>query len=76
LRKKYGKDLALAGGIDKIELAKGRKYIEKELYAKIPPLFDKGGYIPHLDHAFSPELSYKDFLYYLELKEKLLSGKF
>lgn len=72
LRKKYGRNLALAGGIDKLALAKDKKAIEKELYAKIPPLLDKGGYIPHLDHCFSPEISYENFCYYLELKRKLI----
>ena len=41
------------------------------LAAKIPPLIEQGGYIPHIDHAVSPEISYDDFLYYLELKLKL-----
>lgn len=71
LRKKFGKELVLCGGLDKIEIAKGRKAIEKELYAKIPPLLEEGGYIPHIDHAISPEISYDDFLYYMELKLKL-----
>ncbi|MFH1902753.1 MAG: uroporphyrinogen decarboxylase family protein [Candidatus Omnitrophota bacterium] len=76
LRKKYGKDLVLAGGIDKRELAKDKKAIERELYAKISPLFEKGGFIPHLDHTFPPDISYENFLYYLELKGKLLRGEF
>ena len=71
LRKKFGKDLVLCGGLDKMELAKGREAIDRELTAKIPPLLESGGYIPHIDHAISPELSYDDFLYYLELKRKL-----
>jgi uroporphyrinogen decarboxylase len=75
LRKKWVKQLALAGGIDKRELAKDKRAIEKELHAKIPPLLDCGGYIPHLDHAFSPEISYENFLYYLELKRKLIGVK-
>ena len=71
LKKKFGRDLMLCGGIDKMEIAKGRKAIDKELYAKIPPLMEIGGYIPHIDHAVSPEISYADFLYYMELKRKL-----
>ena len=75
LRKKYGNSIGLAGGIDKIEISRGKEAIEKELRAKIPPLMERGGYIPHLDHAFSPEISLDNFLYYLELKKKLVSGK-
>ena len=72
LRKRFGNDLALAGGIDKLELAKGRKAVEDELHAKVPPMMESGGYIPFLDHTFSPEISYENFLCYLELKAKLI----
>jgi uroporphyrinogen decarboxylase len=71
LRKKFGKDLTLCGGLCKMEIAKGRKAIEKELYAKIPPLLELGGYIPHIDHAVHPDISYDDFQYYMDLKRKL-----
>lgn len=71
LRKRFGRDLVLAGGIDKREIAKGRKAIEAELNAKIPPMLESGGFIPHLDHAWPPDISYDDFLYYMELKHKL-----
>ncbi len=72
LRKEYGKSLALAGGIDKIEIGKDRKAIEAELRSKIPPLLESGGYLPFLDHCFSPEISYDNFLYYVELKARLI----
>ncbi len=74
LRKKFGKSLALCGGIDKRELAKGPRAIEQELYAKIPPLLESGGYIPHLDHSIPPDIAYRDFAYYMELKRKLIGG--
>ena len=72
LRKAFGKDLALAGGIDKRELAKDRKAIDAELHAKIPPLMESGGYVPFLDHCFPQDISYDNFLYYLELKARLI----
>ena len=74
LRQQYGRDLAFAGGIDKLELAKDRKAIDQELHAKIPPMLESGGYIPHLDHTFSPEISYDNFLYYMEVKRKLIGS--
>lgn len=73
LRKKFGKGLALCGGIDKREIAKGKKAIERELYSKIPALLEQGGYIPHIDHTVPPDVSYADFMYYIELKLKLTS---
>lgn len=72
LRKRFGPELILAGGIDKMEIAKGRKAIDAELEAKIPPLLQQGGYIPFLDHAIPPDISYADFMYYLERKLELM----
>ncbi len=45
-----------------------------EFYAKIPPLLETGGYIPSIDHAVPPDVSYADFLYYLDLKLKLIGS--
>jgi uroporphyrinogen decarboxylase len=75
LRKEYGKHLALAGGIDKLALSRDRKAIEAELCAKIPPLLETGGFIPFLDHTFSPEISYDNFRYYLDLKAHLIGRR-
>lgn len=72
LRAAYGHNLALAGGIDKRVLARGRKAIDEELYRILPPMLEDGGYIPTIDHTVPPDVSYADFLYYLELKRKLL----
>ncbi|OGV81814.1 MAG: hypothetical protein A3K19_26480 [Lentisphaerae bacterium RIFOXYB12_FULL_65_16] len=46
--------------------------IEKELYSRLPPLLDQGGYIPHLDHTAQPDIPYADYMYYIELKLKLM----
>jgi len=74
LRRKYGRDLVLCGGIDKRALIKDKKAIEEELYTKIPPLLESGGYIPHLDHVFPPDIPYENFLYYMELKMKIIGA--
>ncbi|OPZ31004.1 MAG: Uroporphyrinogen decarboxylase (URO-D) [Lentisphaerae bacterium ADurb.BinA184] len=74
LRRKFGRSLALCGGIDKLEIAKGRDAIRRELESKIPPLFEQGGYIPHLDHTFSPEISYDNAMYYIEMKRRMIEG--
>jgi uroporphyrinogen decarboxylase len=72
LRQLFGPELILAGGIDTMEIAKGRKAIAAELEAKIPALLQQGGYIPFLDHAIPPDISYADFMYYLERKLRLM----
>jgi hypothetical protein len=72
LRRTYGHDLALVGGIDKRALTQDRKAIEEELYSFVPQLLEDGGYIPTLDHAFPPDISYDNFMIYLEVKRKIL----
>lgn len=75
IQKEYGRDLALMGGIDKRELAKDKKAIEKEVREKIVPMLEEGGYIPTVDHAVPPDVSLENFLYYLELKREIAEGK-
>jgi uroporphyrinogen decarboxylase len=67
LRKKYGQNLLLMGNIDKRELAKGKKEIKEEVMKKIPYLLSQGGYVPAVDHAVPPDVSFSNYLYYLDL---------
>ncbi len=73
IRREYGKSLALAGGIDKRELAKGRTEIDREIERRMP-LVETGGYIPHIDHSVPPDISLDNFRYYLERKKRRLLG--
>lgn len=75
LRKKYGSDLALMGGIDKRVLAKDKKSIEAELRSKLPYLLSSGGYIPFVDHLIPPDIPFENFEYYMKLKKRLLQGR-
>ena len=75
LRKKYGKELRLTGGVDKMRIAKGRSEIDKHL-AELLPIIEEGGYIPTIDHTVSPDISLSDFEYYMKRKIDLLTGKF
>ena len=65
VRRKYGPQLRIWGGVDKRALARGREAIDAEL-ARLKPLIDEGGYIPHTDHSCPPDISYGDYCYYLE----------
>lgn len=71
LRRQYGKELLMTGGIDKRVLAKNRRAIDKELEAKLP-LAEQGGYIPHIDHAIPHDVPYENFAYYFKRKKSLL----
>ena len=66
----YGKELRIMGGVDKLELGKGREAIKAYL-ATLVPLVERGGYIPFCDHRCPPNVSPDDYLYYLDLKEAM-----
>ena len=70
-RKEFGMELRLRGGVAKAPLVEGGKAIDREL-ERIKPLLDQGGYIPHLDHLVPPDISYKNYQYYLQKKRKLI----
>lgn len=71
LRKKYGRDVLLLGGVNKQTLIKGRKAIDTEL-KRLEPIINQGGFIPHVDHRCPPDVTLKNYLYYLDQKKKIL----
>jgi len=75
LRKLYGNELVMLGGIDKRMIAKGEKEIKDELMSKVPFLINKGGYIPMLDHDVPPDISWKNFVFYRETLNHIAEGK-
>ena len=74
LLNEYGKDLRIMGGVDKIQLGKGREAIKAYLQTLIP-LVERGGYIPFCDHRCPPNVDPDDYLYYLDLKEEMFGMK-
>jgi len=73
IRKKYGKKLTLIGGIDSTVLAKDEEAIEKEVYEKVPPLLESGGYIPTIDNRARSHIPFKNFVYYRKLLAEICS---
>jgi len=74
LLNEYGRDLRIMGGVDKIQLGKGPKAIKAYLETLVP-LVERGGYIPFCDHRCPPNVKPEDYLYYLDLKEKMFGLK-
>ena len=66
----YGKDLRIMGGVDKIELGTGPAAIQAYMETLVP-LVERGGYIPFCDHRCPPNVDPEDYLYYLDLKERM-----
>jgi uroporphyrinogen decarboxylase len=71
LKKEYGKDLIMMGGVDKVQLIKGKKCIDDELI-KMKQLIEMGGFIPHVDHRCPPDVTFDNYKYYLEKKREIL----
>ena len=46
LRKEFGRDLRLIGGIDLDALRQNKAAIRREVEEKVPPLIADGGYVP------------------------------
>ena len=75
LRKKYGKSFSISGGVDKRVIAAGKKEINIEL-KRLTPVIEEGGFIPTLDHAAPPDIPFQNFMYYLDLKRKIIFGNY
>lgn len=69
-RRRYGRDLLIMGGVDKMQLAAGKPAIKAYLES-LAPLVEEGGYIPFCDHRCPPNVTPEDYLYYLDLKEQM-----
>ncbi len=65
VRREYGRDLRMWGGINKRALATGPEAIDAEL-ERVRPLVEEGGYIPGLDHSMPPDVSFANYCYYME----------
>jgi len=62
--------LRILGGVDKIKLIAGPEAI-KEYLESLVPYVKRGGFIPFCDHRCPPDVTVENYLYYLNLKEKL-----
>ncbi len=74
LLRDYGKELRIMGGVDKLEMGKGKAAI-KAYMKTLVPLVERGGYIPFCDHRCPPNVKVEDYLYYLDLKEQMFGMK-
>jgi hypothetical protein len=71
LRREYGRNLRLIGGIDLDCLRQGRSAIRRELESKLPSLLAQGGYIPLADGRIRPDVRYADYVYYRQLLQEI-----
>ena len=72
IRKEFGRDLRLIGGIDLDALRSGKGEIEKEILTKVPPLIHEGGYIPLADGRVREDVPFENYRYYRELLRSVI----
>jgi hypothetical protein len=71
IRKEYGRDLRLWGGLDKRALTRGQAGIDAEI-ARHKRIIDDGGFVPMLDHSAPPDIPYRNYCYFMEQLSKAL----
>lgn len=65
LRREYGKDLLMMGGVNKRILARDKAAIEAEV-RRLTPLVEEGGYVGFCDHRVPPDVPLENYLFYLK----------
>jgi hypothetical protein len=74
VRREFGRDLRLIGGIDLDVLRLNKESIEKEIYEKVPPLLADGGFVPLADGRVRKDIPLESYLYYRRLFEEVTQG--
>ncbi len=64
-RERFGKTIAYRGGVDKRKMAAGGEQLEAE-FRRIEPVVQGGGYIPSCDHGIPSDVSWHNYLQYVE----------
>jgi len=67
IRRDFGKDLRLIGGIDLDALRGDKALIKNEIEKIVPPLVADGGYIPLADGRVREDVPFENYLYYRKL---------
>ena len=70
-RKRFGKNMAYKGGIDKRAIAAGGEAMRKEVMRVFNPLIEHGGFIPGCDHGVPHDISFGNYREYVELLVRL-----
>jgi len=74
IRREFGRDLRLIGGIDLDALRHGKEAIRREIEEKVPPLLTEGGYVPLADGRVREDVPFENYVYYRQLLERVTQG--
>jgi len=67
LRREYGREIALIGGIDSTALLRGSSAVRRAIEETVPPLLDQGRYLPCLDDRPRDNTPFAMYALYREL---------
>lgn len=70
MRQKFGKELRIQGGYNKLVLERSREEIDAELEKHIP-LMKEGGFVLMPDHLITPDTPLANYQYYLQRVREL-----
>jgi hypothetical protein len=75
LRREFGRDLRLIGGIDLDVLRLNKETIKREVYEKVPPLLADGGFVPLAYGRVRKDVPLENYVYYRRLFEEITQGQ-
>jgi len=75
IRREFGRELRLIGGVDVDVLRQDKEMIRCEVMEKVPPLLSEGGFVPLADGRIRANVPYENYVYYRSLLEKVVQGE-
>ncbi|MCP4692334.1 MAG: hypothetical protein GY859_30090 [Desulfobacterales bacterium] len=74
LRREFGRDLRLIGGVDVDVLGRDKEAIRREVEEKAPALIRDGAYAPLADGRVRENVPYENYVYYRQLMDGVIRG--
>jgi len=74
IRRQFGRNLRLIGGIDADALLLGREAIRREVAEKVPALLAEGGFIPMADGRVRVNVPFENYVFYRRMLEKFTAS--
>jgi hypothetical protein len=71
LRREFGRQLRLIGGVDLDALRCDMEAIRYEVEEKVPPLVADGGYVPLADGRIRADVPFENYTYYRKLLQEV-----
>ena len=72
IRKEFGKEWLIFGGVAKQALAEGPDAIDEEVW-RLRPLIEEGGFVPMVDHSCPPDISWEHKCYFMKVLKEVIS---